>query len=93
MAKTFKENEGASGVTDVSWVEDEKHIDPQYACSSICVTGFPVETRPEKLIEHFQHKNNGGGRIIAVRRNRQGAAVITFASPEGKVTLRHFWLT
>ena len=66
MAKTFKENEGASGVTDVSWVEDEKHIDPQYACSSICVTGFPVETRPEKLIEHFQHKNNGGGRIIVV---------------------------
>lgn len=93
MAEKFKENEGATGGTDISWVEDDIYIDPQYACSSICVTGFPKATSPETLIIHFQRKKNGGGDIIAVKMNRQGAAVITFDSPEGKDTLRHLWLT
>ena len=67
--------------------EDDTHIDPTRASHSIYVTGFPATTKSEDLIIHFQRKKNGGGDIGSITISKPGAAVITFDSPEGKMSI------
>ncbi|KAL9974241.1 hypothetical protein ACROYT_G011256 [Oculina patagonica] len=81
MAEKTTNGEGSSG-TVVSRVEDDIHVDPTSVSRSIHVTGFRATTKSEDLIIHFQRKKNGGGDIDSITISKQGAAVITFDSPE-----------
>lgn len=76
--------EGTPG-SSVVRVEGDIHIDPALVSCSVYVTGYKSTTKSEDLIIHFQRSRNGGGDIDSIVISKQGAAVITFDSPEGKM--------
>ena len=69
--------------------EDLSKVHPDVIPRSIIVTGFEPSTTPDKLLLHFQLKQNGGGDIESITRSyRRRAVVITFRKPGGEEMFR-----
>lgn len=67
----------------ISTDEDLSKVHPDVIPRSIIVTGFEPSTTPDKLLLHFQRKQDGGGDIESIARSyRRRAVVITFRKPE-----------
>lgn len=84
MAEKMENTKGTSG-TSVVQVEGDIHIDAALVSHSVYVTGYKSTAKSEDLIIHFQRTKNGGGDIEGIVMSKQGAAVITFDNPEGKM--------
>ena len=96
ISKHFQDTERMACAVGVQRVEDDIcDIDPRIISRSICVTGFPMGTKSENLIIHFQRKKHGGGNIESITINNRGTAVITFDNPDGEIRciLYCFWST
>ena len=73
----------------ISTDEDLRKVHPEVFPRSIIVTGFEPSTTAEKLLLHFQLKQNGGGDIESITRSyKRRAVVITFQKPEGEKIFR-----
>lgn len=84
MAGKIANAEETAG-SSVVQVDGDIDIDPTQVSRSVYVTGYKSTTKWEDLIIHFQRTKNGGGDIDSIVISKQGAAVITFDSPEGKM--------
>ena len=87
MAGKMTETEETARSTTVVEVESDIRIDAALVPCSVFVTGYKPTTKWEDLIIHFQRARNGGGDIDNIAISKQGAAVITFDKPEGKMLM------
>ena len=73
----------------ISTNEDLSKVHPDVIPRSIIVTGSELSTTPDKLLLHFQRKQNGGGDIESITHSyRRRAVVITFRKPDGEEMFR-----
>jgi len=87
MAGKMRGTEETARLTTVVELESDIRIDAALVPRSVFVTGYKPTTTWQDLVIHFQRMRHGGGDIDSIVMSKQGAAVITFDSPEGNMLM------